>query len=309
MTEKVAKHLSSLPSGQSTGTPVDDEAACDADSDSLCPTAVPSDRFCAPGLAPMTFAVYGEDWFRDNTGLLTNAIRGEVRDLYIIFSSMTSRRDSLEKGDFESFFRWWKVFSNFLQEVMVLIDGTIIPWLEKWEQLPEVPFLEQLGGRMKVGRDIVKISEKMTTHELEFYFIHSAKAVSKLCKVLSKWTLMVNEYLITLDEASAVIVEQYSSLQECIIMDRLVANKIMQTKNHKINIVLLVRDFEKRPQTLAFWKNQNLNVIPRLCHPYWWNCVSKDHFEYVTYFARRISKCSSDNKTSVINSETMKNQD
>jgi hypothetical protein len=309
MTEKVVKHSSSLPSGQSTGTPVDDEAAGDADSDSVCPIAVPSDTFCAPGLAPMTFAVYGEDWFRDNTGLLTNAIRGEVRDLYIIFSSMTSRRDSLEKGDFESFFRWWKVFSNFLQEVMVLIDGTIIPWLEKWEQLPEVPFLEQLGGRMKVGRDIVKISEKMTTHELEFYFIHSTKAVSKLCKVLSKWTLMLNEYLITLDEASAVIVEQNSSLQECLIMDRLVANKIMQTKNHKINIVLLVRDFEKRPQTLAFWKNQNLNLIPRLCHPYWWNCVSKDHFEYVTYFARRISKCSSDNKTSVTNSETMKNQE
>jgi hypothetical protein len=317
MTEKVGKQLSSLLRGHSPGNPVDDEAPVvdeapvddeapvEPDSDSVSVTTVPNDTFCAPGLAPMTFAVYGEDWFRDNTGLLTNAIRGEVRDLYIIFSSMISRRDSLEKGDFESFFRWWKTFAAFLQEVMILIDGTVIPWLEKWEQLPEIPFLEKLGGRMKVGKDIVKISAKMITHELEFYFIHSTKAVSKLCKVLSKWTLMLSEYMRSLDEASAVIVEQHCTLQECLIMDRLVANKMMQTKNYKVNIVLLVRDFEKRPQTLAFWKNQNLNVIPRLCHPFWWNCVSKDHFEYVTYFARRDSKSSSVSKTSA-KSETMK---
>jgi hypothetical protein len=248
------------------------------------------DSFHAPGLAPMTFAVYGEDWFRDNTGLLTNAIRRELRDLYTIYCSMISRRSSLEKDDVESFFRWWKAFSCFLQVAMSLIDGTIIPWLERWQELPEVALLEKHGGRMKVGKDIVKISQKIASRELAFYTLSPAKAVSKLSKVLGKWTRLVDGYLTSLDESSAIIVEKHYSLQECLSMDRFVADRVMQSKDHKVNIVLLVRNIEKRPQTLAFWKNQNLDLIPRLCHPYWWNLVAKDHFEYVTYFDRRYRK-------------------
>jgi hypothetical protein len=240
----------------------------------------------APSLPPFRLKEYGIDWYRDNAHLLTNAIRREVMDLYVIVRSMFERKARLQDGDIRSLYIWFETFADFFIFAMTLIERTLIPWVERSRELPEDPYLEGEGGRMKVGKDIVRTVERIVKHKPEFLAMTHVSAFRKLHRVLKTWTLLTLGYIDSLDADSAAIVKAFCAVEECQNMHRWVANRVVESPNKATNLVLLVRFLEDRPRTLNDWKTANLEPLERGALPQYWRSVAKHHFEVVAYFRR-----------------------
>jgi hypothetical protein len=240
----------------------------------------------APSLPTFEMRDYGVAWYKDNVRLITNAIRREMKDLYVIITSMQTRRDSLQPGDVTSFYKWFAVFEGFFRCVFVLLTDTVVPWIERAESLPDDEYCEREGGRMKVGIDLSRTLRKVVKHELDFVKMEPVVAFDKLLKVFQKWSLKALAYMSSLEVDSARIIENNFSIEECRNMEKWIAAEVMKSPDRQANIVLLVRFLDDRPQSLTAWKNANLDALTRTYHAIWWKRLAADHFEVVGYFRR-----------------------
>lgn len=240
----------------------------------------------SPGLPPFSLKPYGMDWYRDNCHLLTNAIRREVMDLYVILRSMHERQDCLKQGDIRSFFVWINTFADFFNFSMDLLENALIPWVERSQEIPDDEYLESLGGRMKVGKDCLKTVDRLVVHTNDFSQMAPRSAYKKIYRVLQKWIGSLFGYIDSLDEGAAEIIQASCEPDECLNFHRWIARQAIESRHKDTNIVLLVRFLDARPKTLAEWRNTNLNPLELSAHPHQWRALAKKHFEVVAYFRR-----------------------
>lgn len=252
------------------------------------------------GFPRFQLADFGVEWCRDITSLLTNSMRREVVDLYTILQSLHERKESLREGDVKSFFVWFETFVLYIQFAMEVVEENIIPWAERMEELPENEFLESNGGRMKVGKDIVSILQRILKHRKDFEAMKVASAYLKIKKVLLKWAPLLHGYLDALDLEIPPLIESHCSQEECQNMMGWIARRALDSNDKRCNIVLLVRFLEQRPRTLAYWKSTHLDPLEQSAHPQHWKAMSKLHFEGAGYFARTLAKVTEDKKNARI---------
>lgn len=238
------------------------------------------------GLPSFQLKPFGLEWQKDVAYILTNSVRREVMDLYVILQSMHERQGMLRSGDIESFYVWFITFADFVKFTMELIEDTLIPWVERSSELAEDAYLEGKGGRMKVGKDIAKTVERVVKHQKEFEVMKVGSAFKKLHKVFRKWTPLLHGYLNSLDTDVVDIIEASCNQDECTNMMAWITRQAVESSNKAKNLVLLVRFLEDRPRSLAVWKRDNLEPLERGAHPQHWKNLAKDHFEVVSYFRR-----------------------
>lgn len=248
----------------------------------------------ASGFPTFHFMDFGIEWHTDISSLLTNSLRREMADLYTIMQSMHERRDSLREGDVKSFFVWFEIFASYIPFVMAVIEETYLPWVERIGELPEDEYLESEGGRMKVGKDIVRTSQRILKHRKEFEAMSVASAYRKIKRVLVKWAELLHGYLKVLDFEAPLLLKAHSSPEECQNMMGWIARLTVDSDNKSCNIVLLVRFLQQRPRTLATWKATFLEAREQGMHPQYWKRLSKSHFEVASYFARILAKANED---------------
>lgn len=256
----------------------------------LEPTVYKANEFeveaVAPGFPTFSLRSYGIDWFRDNSQMITNSIRREVMDLYIVLRSMHERSHMLKEGDILSFFVWFETFAEFFLFIMELIETGLIPWAERSRELPEDSYLESEGGRMKVGKDCMKTVGRVVKHRKDFTAMPPQSAYKKLRKVFQKWVPLLLGYIDSLDDSISEIVHEFCEVDECLNFHRWVAQETLLCKRKETNIILLVRFLDQRPKSLVDWRNSNLKPLQRSAHPQQWKIVEKNHFEVVSYFRR-----------------------
>lgn len=237
-------------------------------------------------MAPFSYSPYGEAWHRDTVVLLGNSLRCEVKDLYVILNSMCERADTLREGDIKSFIAWCEVFHTYLDATMGMFEHEVVPWVEQWSDLPDDDYLEANGGRMKVAKDSVKTINRILQHEHRILALPPDRAFCKLLRILQAWVVPLLRYLNYIEEETSTILNFHSSHVECQSMDRRIATAYAKGPHKQTHLVLLVRHLAEKPQTLAYWKSQNLDMSARFHHPQWWRRVAADHFEHITYFDR-----------------------
>lgn len=245
----------------------------------------------APGLPPIKLKEYGLDWARDVPHMVSNSIRREMMDLYIIMRSMSERKSSmnerkfkLQGGDILSFFLWIDCFVGFFEFAMLLIADDLVPWFETWKDMEEDELIEQEGGYMKVSNDLRKTIRNIQKHKQEFLNMMPEKAFTKLQRIIKKWAEVLLVYLDNIDRQGSELIGKRAEVADVTEMEARFVEKALVSKNKAVNLVLLVRFLEDRPRSVTNWKNAYLKPEERAAHPLYWKMLAKEHFEIVLYF-------------------------
>lgn len=222
-----------------------------------------ADRFTSPSFR---LVPYGDAWYSDVLVIYTNALRKETKTLFFILYCLHERAETLELGDIKSFFVWFEDYHLFFHAVVDVLQEVYLPWVERIADLPASRprlYFEEKASSLK--RTVRKTAE----HREHILAFEPEKAARKLRNVFTRFAPRMLDYISSLEDSTAMIVECQYTIEDCIVVSKQMVAAMAQKDNYRKNIVLLLRWLDKRQQTAALWRREYMDTRSFLSYGRW----------------------------------------
>lgn len=244
------------------------------------------DAFHAPSFRPMP---YGDAWYADVLTVYTNAVRFETKTFFFVLYCLYERSDEIEVGDIKSLYGWFEPYHNFFGAILEVLQGAFLPWVERSADLPSSKPREFFNLEATALRRTVR---KTLEHKEDFLAFPPKKAATKLRKTFSKFAVQLLEYLSSLEESTAPIIECHYSIEECRSVSRKMVSDLSKLPHYKKNLALLLRWFGDRHETAAQWRKEHLDAKSNISFGRWKRPGPQE--ECLSYFKKKCKAISED---------------
>uniref|UniRef100_A0A7S1XDS8 Uncharacterized protein n=1 Tax=Compsopogon caeruleus TaxID=31354 RepID=A0A7S1XDS8_9RHOD len=245
------------------------------------PDITPTPR-AAPSKPSLFIGEFGKSFGHDVIMLQQNALKREVSDLYDIFWALEKIGDGFSRKEIDTFYAWWRVYSDFTRDVFEIEEKFIYPFITAAESITgPLSNHERMNLKNKILTGLGNIDKARAKFPKEEpkNFLH------RLYDLVDLFVPPLLQYFYHQEKAIPPIIEKHYNEKQKKKLDQRVIAFIANLTTLDATFVILTRwmTIEQR----NWWKTKYLTSKQRGAFSNWSSNVEKHHFGIVDALCSR----------------------
>lgn len=216
---------------------------------------------------------HGENWASDWFSLIHNAIRAELRDMFLMGTVMQKRKTMLTLKHIDVFYDWWDDFKEFVTTALTIEEEVVFK-----KGIASKDYLRgafRNGERMRVNGSARKVIENVNEYRERFLpHLPVGERLDGLLEMLGGFAEMLKHYEAVAEQLPNFIEVQFKQKERDANLKQMVrAFRSMDGYNR--NLVLLVRWMPER--IMKAWAFNHMSTKDLIAFRNWRKMIVREH--------------------------------